>query len=130
MATLEGEKTGGRKKGTPNKLTKNLIEVLTQHNYDPILTIIEAINLQAPTIEEVKKYKSDLIQSGVSETDAKPLVRKFSNNFLTMKEKLDVSLRLLEYIYPKRKAIEIKPEEDNEKPVFSINFQNPKKVGE
>ncbi len=36
MATKDGRKSGGRKKGTPNKKTKEIIDKLEELNCDPI----------------------------------------------------------------------------------------------
>lgn len=77
-------KTGGRKKGTPNKRTMMLQDLLDKNDLDPIRGIIESLQ--------------DL--DGIS---------AFSNSekITIAKEKASIYLELLQYLYPKRKAIEL-----------------------
>ena len=106
MATSEGEKTGGRKKGTPNKITKDLIQTLLDHDYDPLKEIIKIVNKEKPTAEQLSEYRSCLELSGFDEEKIEEEILELCNVHLSVKEKLKVHLQLLDYIYPKRKAIE------------------------
>lgn len=70
-----GKKTGGRKKGTPNKRTEGLKEVLDSLGVDPIRNLAKA--------------------STMAEADGD------WNLFY------NVNKELAQYIYPKRKAVEV-----------------------
>lgn len=107
MATKDGRKTGGRKKGTPNKLTRDLIGYLEQRQYSPLSEVLDCLEKERPTPEEVKKYKQELVKRGISESEAKPLVRQFANDYLSTPQKIDVNMRLMEFVYPKRKSVEV-----------------------
>lgn len=107
MATKDGKKTGGRKKGTPNKLTRDLIGYLEQRQYSPLSEVLDCLEKERPTPEEVKKYKQELVKRGISESEAKPLVRQFANDYLSTPQKIDVNMRLMEFVYPKRKSVEV-----------------------
>lgn len=123
MATKDGRKTGGRKKGTPNKLTRDLIGYLEQRQYSPLGEVLDCLEKERPTPEEVKKYKQELVKRGISESEAKPLVRQFANDYLSTPQKIDVNMRLMEFVYPKRKSVEVKTEEKKEPPKFVINLK-------
>jgi len=72
MARPKGlKKSGGRKKGTPNKTTFLLEEKLEHLNFDPVVELIICF---------------DSLESG---------------------QKATTILKLLDYLYPKRKSIEI-----------------------
>jgi hypothetical protein len=66
----------GRKKGTPNKKTRELVAVLDELNVNPVQALIDLI----PNLEEAKQA--------------------------------DVYLKLLEYVYPKRRAIEVSADDN------------------
>ena len=68
----------GRKKGTPNKITSSLIEILEKANYCPAAEILKI--LQNPKA------------------------------LMSTSDKVRFNLELMSYIYPKRKAIEVKQE--------------------
>ena len=76
------DKSGGRKQGTPNRRTQNLIEILNEHNYSPVADLIEYSLMARANI----KGSSD------------PAVQA---NWV----KIGVSCAsgLLPYVYPKRK---------------------------
>lgn len=76
---MKRQKTGGRKKGTPNKRTELFQQLIAQLNFDP-------------TVELVKELK-------------KPLIAKSLNKIFD-KDKAKILMALHEYLYPRRKAIE------------------------
>ena len=73
MATVKGEKTGGRKKGSPNKRTQSLIEKLEAANYCPVEDLLNIIRTEQ----------------------------------LEPMDRANIDMKLMEYLYPKRKAVEI-----------------------
>lgn len=78
------KKTGGRKKGTPNKRTELLQELLDKNNLDPIEGIKEALE----ELNSITAYEP-------------------SDKISLAKEKANIYLELLQYIYPKRKSIDL-----------------------
>ena len=79
----DGTKTGGRKKGTPNKRTLDFVENLG--NYNPLESLLR------------------IVQDETTPLDTK----------------IRINLDLLPYIYPKRKAIELR-DKDCELPPIVI----------
>lgn len=77
------KKVGGRKKGTPNKKTLLLQEVLEEEGLDPIRGLVDAL---ADLDGVVAETNSEIIK--LADAKAK------------------IYLSILDYIYPKRKAIE------------------------
>src|SRR5262245_17626102 len=76
----QGFKTGGRKAGTPNRKTTEIMDLLAAHNCDPV--------------EGVIKIAQD------------------ENNSPELRGKMFATL--LEYCYPKRKAVELTTDQSNE----------------
>lgn len=113
MATKDGAKTGGRKKGTPNKLTRDLIEYLEERQYSPLGVVLDCLKKSRPTPTQIKKYKEELINKGVSESEAKPMVRQFANDYLSTPQKVDVNMKLMEFVYPKRKSVEVEKKQSS-----------------
>lgn len=84
MAKPKGSpKTGGRQKGTPNKRTQILQEILDELELDVPREIVRILNAADPGSD-----------------DFHPL------NGLSPKERSDILLNLMQYLYPKRKAVE------------------------
>lgn len=78
----------GRKAGTPNKKTKELMEVLVKHDFEPAEALIY-IYKQAKQIFEYRKQRSNLAGA------------------LTAMDRMhDAASELAGYVYPKKKAIE------------------------
>lgn len=84
MATREGKKTGGRKRGTPNKATMALLETLEEKKIHPITGL--------------KKCLVDLGKLKSNDPDTKINI---------IKARASIYIDLMQYIYPKRKAIEM-----------------------
>lgn len=77
MAFKPGDKRpegAGWKKGVPSKKTALLIDICSEHNFDPAITVIKMI----------MDKDADLLD----------------------KERADLCVKIMDYIYPKRKAIE------------------------
>ena len=55
----QGNKTGGRKKGTPNKKTKELMELLG--NYNPAVSLLEILKSDRVPIDLKIKINLDLM---------------------------------------------------------------------
>jgi len=86
----KGERTigAGRKKGTPNKKTVELMQVLEKHNFDPGEELIYCYR-QAKQIFDLRKKRGNLAGA------------------LTALDRMtEVAEDIAQYVYPKKKAIE------------------------
>jgi hypothetical protein len=76
------QKTGGRKKGVPNRRTPDLASILEEHNYSPVADLIESSRIAK------ENFKNDPSES----------------------KWLDISVKcaaaMIPYVYPKRKPVE------------------------
>lgn len=85
MASIDGQKTGGRKKGTVNKRTLILQEVL------------EKLQMNVP--EKIAETLTQVEDALTRCMDAEELI-------LGLRLKADIYLNLMQYIYPRLKSIE------------------------
>ncbi len=85
----KGKKTGGRKKGTPNKATADIEAKLTALGCDPIEGLARIANG-----EPIKCGITTL--AGYQEVEVRP----------TLAQQLKARAELAEYVAPKRKAVE------------------------
>ena len=74
MANTTGNKYGGRQKGTPNRITKELRSLLKDVMYDEIVALQERLDALNPKerIEELMPYVIPKVTS-VSHTTNEPL---------------------------------------------------------
>ncbi len=121
-----GVKSGGRKKGTPNKKTLKVIEMLEELQYDPLREAIEM--LRKPNVSEYEalklynEYLESCDRDGIEPDDPEEFINKALANNLDAKDRLDAHIKLIKYVYPARKAIEVSTDDDKKAPVFTINF--------
>lgn len=105
MAKPKGSpKTGGREKGTPNKRTQELVDILEEKGFSPAS---EIIRLYRRAWKEYRRYDEiyDAIQDERTNHEIKvPLTYDAIPH---LKLALDAAKELMNYVYPKRKAIEI-----------------------
>lgn len=99
MATKDGKKTGGRKKGTPNKRTLDLADKFEQFDYCPVTTHINIIKEQQAFYKEWLDPKTS--------TSRKKLLSKL---MMPMEDFAKINLDSFNYLFPKRKAVEVKKE--------------------
>jgi hypothetical protein len=93
MATKDGKKTGGRKKGTPNKRTLVLEEILEENDASPVQGLLDCLT----ELEGITAYETE-------------------HKISLVKAKADIYSDLMQYLYPKRKAIDIQRNPDDKKP--------------
>ena len=55
MASKDGSKSGGRKKGTPNKKSLKVLEVLDELGYDPLVEAIKMLQIDPKTDDEIEQ---------------------------------------------------------------------------
>jgi hypothetical protein len=68
---MKGKKTGGRTKGTPNKNSSQLVQLIAERypNYHPVLALVEIANtatevaIQVQANKEVAKYVCPQLKS-------------------------------------------------------------------
>lgn len=96
MGAKNKPKTGGRKKGTPNKRTFDLMETLRRLDCDPIESLARIANGEPlRCLVHLDKENGQFVSDEIEPT--------FEQRLTAMKE-------LAQYVYPKRKAIEGGPE--------------------
>ena len=86
----KGERTvgAGRKKGTPNKKTVELMQVLEKHNFDPAEALIFCYR-EAQKIFEFRKKRNNL-----------------AGALVALDRMETCASELSQYVYPKKKAVE------------------------
>ena len=81
-------KTGGRKKGTPNKVTMDAIQQLKDAGYEPIVRHLEIVEESWKVYNAKKKQRNQ-----VGAASALDVAERANNN-------------LMKYVYPARRAVE------------------------
>lgn len=93
MATKDGKKTGGRKKGTPNKRTQMLEEILESMNCAPLENLARIANgerIRCTTY--LNKETGEQVEEDV---------------IPTLDQQITANKELLQYLYPKKRATEV-----------------------
>lgn len=106
------KKTGGRIKGTPNKKTEDFFERCAQEDHDPVLFNIRVAKNDWLSLG----YESGTITVFTKSGDS------YEQDRITMAERLSANNKLLDFMYPKRKAIEHSTSEEAKK-AFTFNYQ-------
>ena len=86
---------GGRSKGTPNKRTRELSQILESMGCDPALALARVVmdqNMGSGQPYEQERYSKD--------------GQKYTVNGYEPEIKVAAARELIQYLYPKRKAIE------------------------
>lgn len=84
MATPKGTRYGGRAKGTPNRDTQKVIEIIEREKCDPIEFLCWVVNANVAKLKEAPE----------------------------LEQRIAAAKELASYIYPKRKAIEHSVEDE------------------
>jgi len=121
MATKDGRKTGGRKKGTPNKLTQRAAQRLEELGCDPLeLSVRVAMGKDLdgphPSVGEFRRLVHDL-QNALDGKGEDPhlfpdrLQALIDENLLSGYVPMEIRSRhiieLIQYKFPKLKAVEM-----------------------
>ncbi len=110
MALPGCKKNGGRNKGTPNKITRDLLDKLDELGFDPAEALVYVHNQavkQYEKSEEVLALIRDAVQNPHDESKnvyIKKELRGRSAEFLKIVE--SSASHIMQYTHPKRKAIE------------------------
>ena len=96
-------KAGGRKKGTPNKNTNDLVEIANRIGVSPfeVLCMIAKADWQGLGYDRATQPKA-LSDGGVIEIDR-----------ISLESRLNAAKEAAKYLYPQRKAIEHKTDADS-----------------
>jgi hypothetical protein len=99
MASNSGDKTGGRKKDTPNKKSKDLIDLAEQMSVSPfeIMLHFASGNFKALGMKEYQ-----IKSSGMGKT--------YEELSILPEMRLNAAYKAAQFLHPKRKAIEIRQE--------------------
>lgn len=96
MANKDGTKTGGRKKGTPNKNTQELIELSDQLGINPFEILL---HFAAGNYAELGLKEYQTKSAGMGKT--------FMELSVLPEMRLDAAYKASQFLYPKRKAAEV-----------------------
>jgi hypothetical protein len=122
----------GRKKGTPNKRTNKVLELLKEQGYDPLVEAIKMLQKPSYTDTEKKKMYQEHIEICNQDLEDPKSPKEFYSEFealeLTAKDRLDGHIKLIKYVYPARKAIEIKSDNNSIPPTFTISLTKPEET--
>lgn len=121
----------GRKPGTPNKKSLKVLELLDELGYDPLVEAIKMLQREPMTDMQVK----DAYELYLQECEDKKVPRgdivspklfeiQLRRNELDADKRLDGHIKLIKYIYPARKAIEVSTQDDKQAPIFTIHMGN------
>lgn len=109
MAGKGKPKTGGRKKGTPNKRSEQAMAIAQKHRFCPIKTQIELYRLSMKEFTASKKRVERALKS--------PNLMSFTDN---SHKYLDVAAKCVgdvsKYLYPQLKSVELSGDDAN--PLF------------
>lgn len=103
MGAANAPKTGGRRKGTPNKRTRELVAILDEHGYCPIA---DAIWVAAVAKKEYERSGEiyDAIQDERTKQDVRTPLVDTAPDYLRIVQ--TSALGIAPYAFPKRKSIE------------------------
>lgn len=105
-------KTGGRKAGTPNKKTEDFFDKCEKLGHDPItFNILIAQN----------KYR-ELGYDSATVTVYTKSGDSYEQDRISIETRLAANNKLLEFMYPKRKAIEHKISDEDKKAAFTFAY--------
>ena len=125
-----GKKTGGRKKGTPNKSSRELLYKLEkEHDFFVVKKIIALY-------EEIEGMCKPLVLRAIAnaENGDSPMLG-FNEEEVAMingaqKNRWTILEKFLAYCYPKLRAIELNAATDHDKIIFNISTGSATKIEE
>lgn len=130
MATKDGRKTGGRQKGTPNKITQNVMQRLAELKCDPLdlsakIALGQDLDGPHPALGAFYAFADDLAKledkGGAVTPELVEALRELIDDNLT-RGYVPLELRskhivdLMRYTYPQRRAVEVKAEIEDKRP--------------
>jgi hypothetical protein len=128
MTTPKKKKTGGRKKGTPNKASRELLYKLEkEHKFFVVPKILALYNemetMCKPLVDRaIKNAAAGRMPTAGMTPEEVEMINGAQKNRWTILEKL------LAYCYPKLRAIELNQATDHDKIIFNISTQGNTKV--
>jgi len=126
MAWQKGKsksKTGGRKRGTPNKRTTDFLKILEEMEFCPTRSVIESHRRAMKEFDRMDEVVDKLLDAAydikdLGEQERASLIKKVYSYASSAPQYLAIAQRaaaeLLQYAQPKRKAIEFKPPGDGD----------------
>ena len=116
--TSNRPKNAGRKKGVPNKNTQLIFDLCQKNKFCPIETLIlvgkgdwKSLGYESPEVEKMGL-------GGV----------KIFEDRIQLDHRIDACKKLIDYMYPKRKAIELTGDDEHKPIVLSYNVTDIKKA--
>jgi hypothetical protein len=112
MANRDGSKSGGRSKGTPNKKTTNAQEIADRLGVDPfeVLLRFAAGDWKKLGYTKEKRLVSSNQYASIYEDNITPSIRA------------SAAAQACKYLYPQRKAVELKGEDGKMLPTIIVSL--------
>lgn len=112
-------KTGGRQKGSPNKRTVELTELLEKKGFNPAEKLVyvyrKAIKEYKRADQIADAIQKDLLSRGIP-------ADKVNHGPSYLKIASDAAKELMQYVYPKRKAVEFSGPNGEPVPTVSVDL--------
>lgn len=103
MGPPKGVRVAGRQKGTPNKKTQDLLDKANELGVDPF----EVVLFYAKRDWKALGFSSETITRCAKGGET------FEEDRITAKMQLDAATDACQYLYPKRKAVELSSDPEN-----------------
>lgn len=131
MADSEGNKTGGRQKGTPNKKSAELLELAEEMGADPFDFLCKIMKGDLRDFGYV--YPDDEIYNPEDDPDGsnlfldKKVMAFLPRHMIPLELRTEAAKELMPYLHAKRKSVELKTPEDGKGKVFTLAYAIPPK---
>lgn len=113
-------KTGGRTKGTPNKNTQELIELADKLSVNPFEILLMIADGDWKGLGYPTKSRTQWTPSGI----------EYEEDTITVEMRLSAAKEACQYLYPKRKAVELSAGDGYEPvKVFELKYERKKSDG-
>lgn len=128
----KGRKTGGRKKGTLNKRTQDLEALLEEMKFCPARALVRSYRLAMKQFKAYDQVAEKILDSD-ADVEVKDLRRLLSSSdaaptYLRIAE--TAAKELMQYRFPKRKAVEITGKDGEELEAVQVIVGIPKNGSE
>lgn len=133
----DGNKTGGRQKGTPNKRTQDLLDLAEEMEADPFLFLCKV--MKGDLRDFGYAFPEDEIHNPEEEAELHPEDKGRNLSFdktvgvmlpkhmIPLEMRIDAAKELMPYLHAKRKSVELKVDEKSTGKVITLAYSIPEK---
>lgn len=104
MADKDGNKTGGREKGSINKKTQQAIDICNKHNFDALEFLVLVAKGDATKLGYTSNTAIKMGKGGVV----------VEEDVITMNHRIDAARQVCNKTYPDIKSVEVKGDSDSD----------------